>query len=225
MELQSRHGILVLSADSDFADPTTISGRALTMVESLRSAEDGRIKARNVLRGKRDLAASGRWPGGPSPFGYRIERVIVERRGRQEFDGSILVPDPASSMVPPRIYSLALEEEWGTRRIARAINDDPTIPQALKPMSAERGRQFLSSDIYIGLLTYGRHCTGIIDDCPIRDPVDVAELLVVPDLCTPLVEKAVAYAPRLEEVARSLDRSLGAAGLAASGSSNLRSPR
>jgi DNA invertase Pin-like site-specific DNA recombinase len=58
-ELRDRHGVLVLTADSGFADPTTPQGRALGMVEAFRSTEDGRIKAYNVLRGEREQDQGG----------------------------------------------------------------------------------------------------------------------------------------------------------------------
>ena len=78
-QLQSRDKILVLTADSQFTDPTSIAGRALTMIENIRATEDGRIKAHNVLRGKRDLASRGRWPGGPVPLEFRLRSVLIGR--------------------------------------------------------------------------------------------------------------------------------------------------
>ncbi len=180
--LQSRQRIPVLTADSQFADPTTSAGRALTMIEAIRSTEDGRVKAHDVLRGKRDTAARGHWPGGPAPLGYRLRSVLVDRRGGQEFDGHILVPDPETSMVPAKLYSLAMETGWGTRRLARALNADPTVPEAIKPVSAERVRQVLQSTLYAGTLTYGRCRTGIVEDLLIREAVEPGEELVVPRL-------------------------------------------
>jgi site-specific DNA recombinase len=192
--LQSEHQILVLTADSRFADPTSSAGRALSIVESIRSSEDGRVKAHNVLRGKRDLASRGRWPGGPMPFGYKLQSVLVDRRGCQTLDGHILVPDPATSMVPPKLYALAFETGHGLTRLARALNEDESVPNALKPISAERVRHVLESTLYAGVLTYNRHCTGIINDRIVRDRVKAGEELVVPDFCEPLVERALAEA-------------------------------
>ncbi len=55
-ELYERDGILVLTADSNFADPNTPQGKAATSSEAMRATEDGRVKSHNVLRGKRDAA-------------------------------------------------------------------------------------------------------------------------------------------------------------------------
>ena len=43
-ELYEKHGVLVLTADSSFADPTTPQGKALGAFEAMRASEDGRIK-------------------------------------------------------------------------------------------------------------------------------------------------------------------------------------
>jgi DNA invertase Pin-like site-specific DNA recombinase len=188
-ELQTRYKILVLTADSNFTDPTSTAGRALAMIENIRSTEDGRIKAHNVLRGKRDLASRKRWPGAPVPLGFRLQSILVERDGRQEVEGHILVPDSATRMVPTRIFALALETGFGSRRIARALNADPSIPPEVKPISDEQIRLCLGNTLYMGVLTYGRHCTGIVDDRVIRERVDPGEELIVEGFCEPLVSR------------------------------------
>src|SRR5262245_26465850 len=69
------HGVLVVTADTSFADPTGPTGKALSLVESLRSTEEGRVKGHNVKRGKKDAAGLKRWPGGPPPLGFQLRRV------------------------------------------------------------------------------------------------------------------------------------------------------
>src|SRR5207249_481929 len=48
-ELRHKHGVLVLTADSNFSDPNTPAGKALAAVEAMRATEDTRVKAHNVL--------------------------------------------------------------------------------------------------------------------------------------------------------------------------------
>lgn len=79
-ELHQHHGVLILTADSQFADPTSVPGKALAAFESLRATEDNRVKAHNVLRGKRDAARQGHWPGGPPPFGYKLRSGTAGRK-------------------------------------------------------------------------------------------------------------------------------------------------
>jgi DNA invertase Pin-like site-specific DNA recombinase len=147
-QLQSRQKILVLTADSNFTDPTSTAGRALSFFEDFRVTEDNNVKAHNVLRGKRDLAKQRRWPGGPLPTGLKLESIMVVRDGCQEVDGHRIVPNPATRIAPTRAFALALEKGWGTRRIARDLNADPAIPGELKPISEEHVRIWLRNTIY-----------------------------------------------------------------------------
>ena len=63
-ELRDQYGVLIVTADTNFADPTSPTGKVFTVIENLRTTEDSRIKAHNVLRGKRDCVKSKHWPGG-----------------------------------------------------------------------------------------------------------------------------------------------------------------
>jgi DNA invertase Pin-like site-specific DNA recombinase len=193
-KLADRNRIYVLIADSQFADPTTEAGQAVSVIQTLRSTQEGRTKAHNVLRGKRDLASRGRWPGGPMPFGFKLESVIREVRGVATVDGHILVPDPVAAPVVAKLFRLALDTGWGTRRLANALNSDFEVPEAVKPISAERVRQVIESTLCVGTLTFNKHQTGIVDDVTIRERVDPAEHLIVPNFCQPLVEPALAEA-------------------------------
>src|SRR5262249_10567464 len=49
-----RHGVVVLTADTSFTDPTSTAGRLVSAFEGLRATEENRVKAHNVPRGKRD---------------------------------------------------------------------------------------------------------------------------------------------------------------------------
>lgn len=66
-ELYEKHGVLVLTADTGFADPNTPQGKALGMFEAMRATEHGRILGHNVLRGKRDAIGKGIGLGGRHP--------------------------------------------------------------------------------------------------------------------------------------------------------------
>ncbi len=54
-ELLQAYGVLILTADTRFADPTTPQGRIHTVFEEERGKEENRVKAHQVLRGKRDM--------------------------------------------------------------------------------------------------------------------------------------------------------------------------
>ena len=190
-QLQTRHKILVLTADSNFTDPTSSGGRALSFLEDFRATEDNNVKAHNILCGKRDLAKQRRWPGGPVPAGLMLESIMIVRDGRQEVDGHRIVPDPATRIAPTRAFALALQEGWGSRRIARELNADPAVPAGLKPISDERVRLWLRNPLFKGMLTYGRCHTGIVDDKYVREAADPDELVIIADFCEPLVSPEV----------------------------------
>ena len=77
------YGVMVVAADNDFADPTGVVGKAVGMVEQIRATENTRISCHNVIRGKKDAARQGYWPGGPPPFGRRLKPVIDRSGGRR----------------------------------------------------------------------------------------------------------------------------------------------
>lgn len=188
-DLFERHGILVLTGDSSFADPNTPQGRALGMVESMRSTEDGRIKAHTVVRGKRDAAELKHWPGGPPPFGYMLQSVMISLKGREEVDHCLLVPNPATRWIIELLFELAERTSHGSTRLARALNADPNIPEEYKPFQPETISYWLDSRIYVGELVWGLNSTGIVDDTRVVERNAPEDVLRVPEFCEPLVAR------------------------------------
>ncbi len=188
-ELFERHGILVLTADSNFADPNTPQGRALGMVESMRAVEDGRIKAHNVVRGKRDAAELKHWPGGPPPFGYMLQSVMTTVKGREEVDHCLLVPNPATRWIIELLFETAERTSHGSTRLARALTDDLRIPDQYKPFQPETAAYWLDSRIYYGDLYWGENSTGVVDDMRVVEPNAPEDVLHVAEFCEPLVTR------------------------------------
>jgi DNA invertase Pin-like site-specific DNA recombinase len=183
------HGVLVLTADSNFADPNSVSGQALTAVESIRAKEDTRVKAHNVLRGKRDTAREGHWPGGSAPFGYRLETVLKEVKGRQEVDYSRLVPDAETAWIVQLLFGQAKESGWGRSRLTKWINAQPQIPDQFKPFKESAVGYWLESEIYFGTLVWERVNTGIVNDTRVYQLNAEEEWTVIPEFCEPLVSR------------------------------------
>ena len=181
------HGVLVLTADSNFSDPNSVPGQALSAVESIRTKEDTRVKAHNVLRGKRDTAREGHWPGGSPPFGYKLETVLKEVKGRQEVDFSRLVPDDETAWIIKLLFAKAKESGWGRSRLTRWINDNADIPGKFKPFKESAIGYWLASEIYFGTLVWERVNTGIVNDTHVSQPNDESEWTVVPEFCEALV--------------------------------------
>lgn len=186
-ELFERHGILVLTADSNFADPNTVQGKALGMFEAMRATEDGRVKAHNVLRGKLDAAELKHWPGGPPPFGYMLKSVMKTVHGREEVDHCLLVPNPLTGWIMQCLFERAETTSHGSIRLARALNDDPRIPDKHKPFQPETIAYWLDNPIYYGTLRFNQNATGVINDTRVVEANAPDQVLLVPDFCEGLV--------------------------------------
>ena len=163
-DLYNRYGVLVLTATA--CSPTRLEPRcrALTMVETMRATEDGRIKAHNVFE------ASGTPPGassgpGPPPFGLKLQSVLIDRNGRQEVDYCILVPDPETSWIIQSSSSRShIKAVWGISRLAQGVQRDTDIPAQFKPFYPDTISYWLTNPIYHGELRWENHATGIVDD-------------------------------------------------------------
>lgn len=184
-----KQGVLVLTADSNFTDPTTVQGKALAMVESIRSTEEGRIKSHNVLRGKRDAAKLKHWPGGPVPLGYRLRNVYGMHNGVEVIDHRELEPDPETAWIIQTMFQLALDKGWGRSLIAQCLNQNPRITGSLGPIQEATVGTQLQNEIYYGELVWEKHCTGIVDDVRILQDNPESDWLRVPDFCEPLVSR------------------------------------
>jgi DNA invertase Pin-like site-specific DNA recombinase len=121
-ELYHKYGVLVLTADSMFFDPTTPAGQALRAVEIQRATQDAGVKAHNVVRGKRDMADLKQWPGGPAPVGFKLKRFLTPGPKGTEMTYCKLLHDPELKPIVEVEYKLADEKEWGDTRIAQYLN-------------------------------------------------------------------------------------------------------
>jgi DNA invertase Pin-like site-specific DNA recombinase len=186
-ELYRKHGVVVLTADSGFADPTDVAGKALAMCEGFRAREDNRIKAHNVLRGKRDAAKQKHWPGGRPPLGLKRMSVMTEKHGREEVDHVLLEPEPETAWIPLKAFQLAYDTGWGGHRLSQALNNDPTIPDQYKPFTPNKLNNWFKNTLYKGALTYGMVSTDFVDDSRIARRNPAEEVLYIPDFCEPIV--------------------------------------
>jgi DNA invertase Pin-like site-specific DNA recombinase/uncharacterized protein (DUF433 family) len=189
-KLLTVYGILVVTADSNFADPTGVAGKALGLVENIRATEDGRVKAHNVIRGKKDTAALKWWPGGPAPLGFTLRPVLGESATASRVH-SVLEPVPAHVAAVRLAFARADETGHGAWRLARWWNECSDIPDDLKPMSQYTMGYVLSNQIYIGTLVWGANTTGIVNDTRVIEPNPDGPRVVVPDFCPPVVDRAV----------------------------------
>lgn len=189
-DLYQRNGIVILSADRFFDDPNSPQGQATTVLESFRAAEDSRIKRHNVIRGKRDAILQRYWPGGPVPFGLKLNVVATETRGRREVRHHSLIHHEVNAAIVRSAFMKSLRNpSMGQELLTRWLNDRPDIPDQLKPFHPDTVGRWLKNAIYHGELIWSEFTTGLIDDIRVlqRNPDD--EVLRVPDFCEPIIEK------------------------------------
>ncbi len=190
-ELFDSEGILLLTADTRFADPTTPMGKAYSAFEAMRATEEGRIKAHQVLRGKRDLAQQGYWPGGVHPFGLQFSPDFATIKGHQEIVGNHLTPCPEQAPILKLAFAKAHETGWGQTRLAKFLTAHPDIPDKFKPFLPTTVGRWLKNPIYHGHLRWPIHSTDIIADSRVIERNNPEDVLELPGFCEPLVSKEV----------------------------------
>lgn len=187
--LLTDYGVMIVTADTNFADPTGVVGKAIGMIESVRSSEEGRVKSHNVLRGKRDALQQRRWPGGPTPFGYRLKK-LVDNSGREPRLYSVLEHDPATVWIRRRLLQKAADTGWGSTRLAKWLNTNPEIPKALKPFNAPTIDYWLDDEINIGTYVWGENNTDIINDSRVIEPTaNPDDIQRIEGFCEAIIDK------------------------------------
>lgn len=183
-------GVLVPTADTDFADPTDESGEIRTFFQGWRASSEHKIKKQNVLRGKRHALKEKHWPGGPPPFGYKLTACMKANGDRQEFDYSRLVIDPDTSWIIKRVFSLAEDRGWGSHRIAKELNQDEAFLRCYgSKILASTVDYWLRSQIYAGDYLWEKNTTEIARDSRILIPNEREEMTLITEFCEPIVSK------------------------------------
>jgi DNA invertase Pin-like site-specific DNA recombinase len=194
-ELRKKFGVLILTADTGFADPTSTVGTVYTAVESVRSTSAAAQKAHDVLRGKIDAAQRKRWPGGPPPTGFLLAartETITRRNGKSlENAYHVLEPDPATAEIPRRIYQLAFDHGLGRTRITRTLNADAEFVARFGKLNVSLVGSILGNQIYKGVYRFNYHATDIADDCRIIQKKDPADVIYVDDFCEGIVPREI----------------------------------
>jgi site-specific DNA recombinase len=187
--LATKYGVLVLTADTQFSDPTTSMGLLLSAIEVTRAKSSNETKAHDVLRGKIDTVHQKHWPGGKPPLGYQLESVMKVAFGRQELDYCLLVPNPQTRHVIQLLFDQAEATAWGTPKLAKWLNEHPDVPAELKPIGDSGVAHLLDNPIYYGELKWNSCCTDVIDDRRVRRSNLEHEIVRVPEFCEPLVTR------------------------------------
>ena len=126
-ELRKKYGVLILTSDTGFADPTSTVGRIYGAMESIRASSAASQKAHDVLRGKIDVVhdeAVARRPAQLRLSAHRARTEMITRRNGKTVENvyHVLEPDPETVEIPRRVYRLAFDKGWGRTRITTHLN-------------------------------------------------------------------------------------------------------
>ena len=188
-KLRNRHGVLVLTADTHFADPTSAAGQALAMTENWRSKHFAQTLAHNVCRGKRYALEQGQWVGSPVPFGYRLESVMTggDGSGPQEVAYRKPVPDPRTAPIVRKAFELARAKGWGAVRLAKHFNARSDLVEKFGRFHAETFGRMLSNPLYKGVAVWGKNTTKMVEDRRVIRANTGGEITVCEEYCQAIV--------------------------------------
>jgi site-specific DNA recombinase len=204
LRLLNRCGIIVLSAEHGFADPTTALGELQAHIDEMRATEGNRRKSEDVKRGKRHAVMLKRWPGGVPPLGYKLKHHVMDLPGRQPLIYATLVPNEDTIGILTKMFELADHTGEGYTRLARLLNADPTIPEMYKPLNRTTVGRILQNKIYVGIYEHQRHQRAIVADRNLCRKNPESAILKVDDFCEPLISLELFNKVNSDRVARTL---------------------
>ena len=146
--LLRRQGIQVLSINEPVED--TPSGRLLEGIIEVIDEFYSANLSQDVVRGMRESASRGFYPGSPVPYGYR--RVKIQDGNTQR---SKLEPDPVTAPVVTRMFQECLAGK-GLLEITKGLNADGLKTRAGRPWAKTSVHKVLRNEAYTGILTWDR---------------------------------------------------------------------
>lgn len=124
-------------------DLSTPAGRFMrTIYAGVAEQERETLAARSAM-GLRGKARAGLWPGGPAPFGYRVNE------GRLEVE-------PAEAALLRRIARMAVDDGMTTGEIARVLSAEGVTGRNGGEMHHQAVRRLLTSTALVGEAAFGK---------------------------------------------------------------------
>ena len=190
-KLWEEYGVLLLTAENNFASPLTPEGKIYAAVEAMRATEENRVKAHQVLRAKRDTINLGRWPGGLPPRGLVLRKIIATENGSDKFVGSKVVIDSRKINVDIVVEAFRTCKTRGKRgsMLAKHLKAMPQFKEEFKDLTGDTVNNWLKNTLYKGTLTWGSYCTGIVNDVRRLERNDPEDVIVKENFCEAIVDE------------------------------------
>ncbi|WP_149828712.1 recombinase family protein [Streptomyces tailanensis] len=163
-------GIYFISVTEGIDTSTEAGWQQFTRYVTFSEMDWRRIKERTVA-GRELKISYGGWPGGPAPYGYRIEKDAKEVGGRRK-RFSVLVTDGHESMVLAVAAELIVDQGMNLTEACEELNNRKLLTRSGVPWSVGNLRNRLHSEtIHDGYVVYrktnrsnGRNHTRRCDD-------------------------------------------------------------
>lgn len=146
--LLRKHGVQVISINEPVED--TPSGRLLEGIIEVIDEFYSANLSQDVVRGMRENASRGFFPGGFIPFGYKKVQVHDGDTLRTKLE-----PDPVTRSVIERIYEECVNGH-GVKEIASGLNKDGIRTGSGKKWGATSIHNALKNEAYAGVLIWDR---------------------------------------------------------------------
>ena len=142
---------LIYTINEGWLDPEKLeTSIRLSIVEA-----DSDTRHRRMIQGKLAAAEHGHWPGGCTPFGYRLELTGDSARGKQGSRSRLVVDDEKAKVVRS-MFEMCLRGV-ATYRIALTLNAQGTLTNKGVPWRPQHVRGVLSSETYKGVFNYSKY--------------------------------------------------------------------
>jgi site-specific DNA recombinase len=136
-------GVAFTSATEPF-DTSSSIGRMLVQLLGVFAEFERETIIDRVTKGMATKAASGKWPGGHRPYGYRADPQTQK-----------LVPHPDEAPHLREIFRLYTDERLGTRAVAGVLNRRGVRARSGRPWSGYSISRIIANPAYAGDIAYG----------------------------------------------------------------------
>ena len=147
-----RQKVKLISITEPFDD--TPHGEAMGAILDVFNHLTSAILTQDVIRGMRESASRGFYPGGTVPFGYKRVRVQDGKKERSK-----LVPDPLCGPTVVRLFKECLVGN-GLREIAIKVNADGIPAPRGGIWESTRVHRLLTNEAYTGTMVFDRERPG-----------------------------------------------------------------
>jgi DNA invertase Pin-like site-specific DNA recombinase len=150
-------GIRVLSYTEGEITSATHSEKLMTYIRYWQSEGESLKTSKRVEDAGINSVRLGKWRGGAAPFGYKaVSRGTLNYKGRPIFDIEI---DPTDSETVKTIFRLYVKEHYGSKAVAKYLNDHGMKTQDGKLWECANIIRVLRNRIYIGIYELHKNWT------------------------------------------------------------------